>query len=208
MRFFVLLLASSIGFIFGIKDKLLRREPLRPEIREVLINPINKKQIDSYIHEFELRSRVHLIGSMGNFPITIEVIPFEKEDKDKMGYALIDNISCEIKLNSSEEWTATSLRLVLFHELGHCLGLDHDDPPAVMSPDYELESDQIKDLSLFFKLANQRVSSAKVIRPDTGVPTVDHVVKTIVNVLNPAQEDSVSITRPDSLRPILRIKNQ
>lgn len=106
--------------------------------------------------------------------------------------------------DSSERWVAgpptagyLSLSTVACHELGHMLGLGHDDPnaPAVMRPTYSasIPREQARDIDRMVGLGYKKRTKAPT--PNTDILTFPVQAKT-TDVIESLQKAGFTVTKP------------
>jgi len=85
----------------------------------------------------------------GKYPITIKLVP---DLGEAIGVAYVGFTSCDIKISAQLFLVSQDpkvINAVIYHEVGHCYGLDHsDDKKSLMYPSMSdtVKVDQIKDL--------------------------------------------------------------
>lgn len=181
--------------------------PFLPFLLEVSGPEQYLKILQKSVKILDKKSKLSLLTQQGNYPITIRFADMVEEAKkdpevaDDLGFAMIGPSSCEIVLNQDVKWNENSLKVMVFHEIGHCLGLDH--PPKngetivmgqVMSEKiiYDVDSkiadtrEEIKNLNAFYKQIKQ------VIPPKEFKPKMEADQWSIfVSQLNPVIKKAV-----------------
>lgn len=148
------IIVFALGVLTGLALLQLKEIEKKPYVEKVKSSKKDHLKISKEIREFSKKTKINL-EQTGNYPITIEFKNFnETEDKDDLGFANVDDNNCEIFLNQDTKWTGDLFKLVLYHEIAHCLGLEHNSKSGkVMSEEIGEKSlsREIKNLPLFFK---------------------------------------------------------
>jgi hypothetical protein len=84
------------------------------------------------------------------------------ESDTDIAYASIGEEECSIVFNKDLEWVDVSFKLVLLHELGHCLGLDHPevDNGTIMDAVLDDPNDEIQDIPNFLLIVDGLVTNS------------------------------------------------
>lgn len=189
MKKWQLWVGSIIILITGLSSFIaynINEVPLTP-----FISSVEASQEDFIILKSSLGAFMHHIKppADGNYPITINFEHFGEEDKDNLGYALVDNNSCEIFLSLKEKWTREKFNLTLYHELGHCFGLEHDDPAAIMEADYNDPKKELKSLPIFWKSVKN--SHRELLVMNSGWAIFDIPINKVIDWWIPETKDSL-----------------
>lgn len=197
-RWWIVTIGSLMVMISSLLFYGLNSVPLKPFISDVEANQedfiIIKSSLSSFVHHSKTPSQ-------GNYPISITFDNFREEDAEDLGYALVDNDNCEIFLNLKEKWTREKLNLTLYHELGHCFGLEHDDSAAIMEAEYNNPNKELKSLPLFWN--HIKKSHRELLVMNSGWELVDAPVNKMIDWWIPETKDSLKrVTRQHSKAPI------
>lgn len=188
MKKILFLLILVIFSLFVISS--LQEEKVDPRVVNIYALDSDLYKIRRELELFSFRSDYSFFKeTKGNFKINIKIEQFKNEDKDDVGFAIIDDHECNISLNPSETWTRTKLKLILIHELGHCLGFDHNEGVAVMDADYEDEPTQTKSLTEFFRRVRKR--KEKMISFKSKFDKLNYIMNKLIDLISPSQKDAI-----------------
>jgi hypothetical protein len=167
---------------------ILEKSKINPYVSYIESSEVDVQKIHSVIESFSTDIGVHL--DSGNFPIKIVVSDFYGEDSELIAFALVSQLNCEVRLNSKEKWNKNKLKLIIFHEFGHCLGFDHDEKIPIMAEYYEDENSQFKSIPLYSNKVKTMLKNKEVYRIRTRIKNFDGLIGRIVSYFSSKEDET------------------